>query len=190
MRRHTWRVLDSEDEEDTREPPTLDSLLDAAGTPERWQSKPLRAKKFIDDISAIEKTPLCAAIRTITQGKEVREIHASECESFYYRVAGNAAAIGMLINPDKTQLLCVTTAINYDVRCYINIDGRRLVSGDELKLVGYTFGRRPNADKHIQALRRKYGARSWIVRNMKKGCLLYTSPSPRDRQKSRMPSSA
>ena len=26
--------------------------------------------------------------------------------------------------------------------------------------------------------------------NLAKGCLLYTSPSPRDRQKSRMPSSA
>ena len=26
--------------------------------------------------------------------------------------------------------------------------------------------------------------------NLRKGCLLYTSPSPRDRQKSRMPSSA
>ena len=26
--------------------------------------------------------------------------------------------------------------------------------------------------------------------NLSKGCLLYTSPSPRDRQKSRMPSSA
>ena len=28
------------------------------------------------------------------------------------------------------------------------------------------------------------------IDNIKKGCLLYTSPSPRDRQKSRMPSSA
>ena len=32
---------------------------------------------------------------------------------------------------------------------------------------------------------------SWILNtNMVSGCLLYTSPSPRDRQKSRMPSSA
>ena len=34
---------------------------------------------------------------------------------------------------------------------------------------------------------------SWeyqAVMNQEKGCLLYTSPSPRDRQKSRMPSSA
>ena len=31
----------------------------------------------------------------------------------------------------------------------------------------------------------------WVLRgDIKKGCLLYTSPSPRDRQKSRMPSSA
>ena len=29
-----------------------------------------------------------------------------------------------------------------------------------------------------------------IVLNMGMGCLLYTSPSPRDRQRSRMPSSA
>ena len=34
-----------------------------------------------------------------------------------------------------------------------------------------------------------YGIRG-IAYNWFKGCLLYTSPSPRDRQKSRMPSSA
>ena len=30
----------------------------------------------------------------------------------------------------------------------------------------------------------------YIKKNLTKDCLLYTSPSPRDRQKSRMPSSA
>ena len=37
----------------------------------------------------------------------------------------------------------------------------------------------------LMALREKYGSEKPL-----KGCLLYTSPSPRDRQKSRMPSSA
>ena len=39
----------------------------------------------------------------------------------------------------------------------------------------------------------KYGHNTpddWIERNLYTRCLLYTSPSPRDRQKSRMPSSA
>ena len=30
----------------------------------------------------------------------------------------------------------------------------------------------------------------WMEQEQERGCLLYTSPSPRDRQKSRMPSSA
>ena len=39
----------------------------------------------------------------------------------------------------------------------------------------------------------KLGVEEWLVSavmSMYTGCLLYTSPSPRDRQKSRMPSSA
>ena len=36
----------------------------------------------------------------------------------------------------------------------------------------------------------KTGTRSTILKVLGKDCLLYTSPSPRDRQKSRMPSSA
>ena len=34
------------------------------------------------------------------------------------------------------------------------------------------------------------GAKDWLLNNRFYDCLLYTSPSPRDRQKSRMPSSA
>ena len=37
----------------------------------------------------------------------------------------------------------------------------------------------------LMALREEYSEKAPL-----KGCLLYTSPSPRDRQKSRMPSSA
>ena len=35
-----------------------------------------------------------------------------------------------------------------------------------------------------------FGGRYWLVSELINHCLLYTSPSPRDRQKSRMPSSA
>ena len=40
--------------------------------------------------------------------------------------------------------------------------------------------------KHIDLKKSYY----WIVYPKNKNCLLYTSPSPRDREKSRMPSSA
>ena len=45
----------------------------------------------------------------------------------------------------------------------------------------------PSVHKKLKNAGVKYVLSSWIDLH---GCLLYTSPSPRDRQKSRMPSSA
>ena len=44
----------------------------------------------------------------------------------------------------------------------------------------------------LMELENKHGAHNYhpVPVVLDKGCLLYTSPSPRDRQKSRMPSSA
>ena len=50
------------------------------------------------------------------------------------------------------------------------------------------FTTRGGAIQTVSFLQTKRGERDDYVFN--KGCLLYTSPSPRDRQKSRMPSSA
>lgn len=79
----------------------------------------------------------------------------------------NAAAIGMEVNPQKMQLLCLTSAINYQVRSFIYCGGRKLLSGDTLKLLGYTMGWRPGANHHVKEIRKKYGARAWILRSPK-----------------------
>ena len=56
--------------------------------------------------------------------------------------------------------------------------------GDKIKIV------KLNTDEE-SAIAIKYGVTSIPMLNVYvNGCLLYTSPSPRDRQKSRMPSSA
>ena len=47
-----------------------------------------------------------------------------------------------------------------------------------------------DVDKDTSGLAAKYNIRSIPATIVLNNCLLYTSPSPRDRQKSRMPSSA
>ena len=49
-----------------------------------------------------------------------------------------------------------------------------------------------NTSDHTTAYRKTllYGHHGWGKTPQSQTCLLYTSPSPRDRQKSRMPSSA
>ena len=45
--------------------------------------------------------------------------------------------------------------------------------------------------RFIQFKKERNKSTNQIIKDLRsKGCLLYTSPSPRDRQKSRMPSSA
>ena len=48
----------------------------------------------------------------------------------------------------------------------------------------------PETKEQAEAILSKLGIPSSVAINMFYNCLLYTSPSPRDRQKSRMPSSA
>ena len=43
-----------------------------------------------------------------------------------------------------------------------------MTSGDTLKVIGFTFGRRPGATEHVKALRKKYRARAYIIRHLKK----------------------
>ena len=56
----------------------------------------------------------------------------------------------------------------------------------------YEIDNRVDADDSVvlATLKKMIKQRKDSIEQFDKGCLLYTSPSPRDRQKSRMPSSA
>ena len=54
---------------------------------------------------------------------------------------------------------------------------------DSSGALSYTLGDGKYAGYHVELCQR-------IIANLEKACLLYTSPSPRDRTRSRMPSSA
>lgn len=74
----------------------------------------------------------------------------------------------MKVNQNKTQLLCTSTAINHEVRSFINVNNKEIVSGGSLKTVGYTFGRQPGASEDLKSIRHKYGARTGILCHLKK----------------------
>ena len=121
----------------------------------RWEERPYKARKFVDDIKGRERHSTNNGKFTCTTKKEQRLLYASSTESFVWSVKKNAAAMGMVTNQKKTHLLCVNTAINSDVWSFIEIDGKVLRSEDSLKVVGFSFGRRPGAKEHIRQIRRK-----------------------------------
>ena len=64
-------------------------------------------------------------------------------------------------------MLCITVARNAIVNSYINMEGHDPIKeSDSMKMLGFTFGRRPNADHHIETLRKKFYGKLWILQHL------------------------
>ena len=146
--------------------PNLSEMLEIIGHPKKRIHQELWFSKYIDDGLAGEKLPLIAASSHITSGKEAKIIHASQSEKFFKSTLQNAQLIGMKINASKTQMLCVNVSRHSNVNTYINLNEYdQKARGEELKMLGFTFGRSPNADAHVRSLCRKSYAKMWTQRS-------------------------
>ena len=74
----------------------------------------------------------------------------------------------MRVNSAKTQLLCIAPASERELSTFITTpEGTHLKSGDNLKILGFYFGRRPDAAEHIEAIKRKFYSRLWLLRHLR-----------------------
>ena len=63
---------------------------------------------YIDDINIGEVHAMEKAKSLFSQMKEQRTIHATYCEEKFIDIKRRASEIGMVINDQKTQLLCIS----------------------------------------------------------------------------------
>ena len=110
---------------------------------------------YVDDTLLFDAVPLSKAIRHIKTGKTLEEFLDLELTKDFEDLSIRADDIGMKINQKKTQLLVIS--------------GTFVDSIDELWLVGFTFGRAPNAGAHVRAIRLKFRAKIWMLYNLRKG---------------------
>ena len=75
--------------------------------------------------------------------------------------------IGMVINAQKTKLMCMSVARNSEINSYINIEGGRRIYGEETpKILGFVFGKRPTAEAHINHICKRFYSKVWVIRHM------------------------
>ena len=161
--RRPYRIESSDEESFMMQQNEIDEIL---GVPERWIRGELEVKSYIDDFSCIEKIRAHDSIFHVGQGKRKVLAHAPQSQCALYDVRRAAGEKHMKVNAQKTQMLCIYA--NYDdVRSYISTDGKRLVSGDTLKILGFTFGRRPDCRAHLDCLLPKLRRRLWVLYNLK-----------------------
>ena len=109
------------------------------------------------------------AVCTISEGKMSVLSHAIKSEKIFNSIKKKAEDIGMRVNGKKTQLLCITGSTTSKIRTYIRTEaGQEIKSAEELKLLGFWFGNKPNVNVHVKKLSEKFRARLWSLRHLKR----------------------
>ena len=124
--------------------------------------------KYMDDVNIGERLSLLNAVSTFSQHKEKKmRIRASECERLFKVIFKNVTELGMRVNWKKTQLLCITAAVNSDVTAYVQTDEELIESSESMTLLGFRFSSKPTVTSHIDSTRTKFNSHSWIIRHLK-----------------------
>ena len=89
-------------------------------------------------------------------------------EENFTSIKNRAEQMNMRVNTDKTQLLCVSANQFSNIKSYIRYDNTEMQSVDELKILGFWFGSKPNVDVHINKLCEKFRSKLWILRKLRK----------------------
>ena len=105
----------------------------------------------------------------------VKSKHAISAQNIFRRTIRNAESIGMVVNTEKTNLLCVSDSLSYLAKAHIySAEGHKIESGDGLKLLGFRFGQRPTCHAHMDAMKKSFRGRYWLLIHMKQHFYTYS----------------
>ena len=100
--------------------------------------------------------------------KNKREKHDKPMQNVFRRVVRKASSRGMVVNNQKTKLLCMSDANTYRAAAYIyNAEGTRLDTTGNLKVLGFHLDGRPTVHSHVAALQTWMRETTWILRHLK-----------------------
>ena len=129
--------------------------------------KQVRIFKYVDDNLICEKLNFGTAPLTAMQGRDVKVKQAIASQNAFRSISSNAVSIGMKVNASKTNVLCISDALNYTPLTYIvDAEGERIDGKDSLKVLGFHFSTKPTVHLHVQETIRKIRQRSWFLRNL------------------------
>ena len=76
--------------------------------------------KYVDDFIGTEKIYKRNGHFVLSTNKKQTFVHARESQSFFKMVKENSESIGMSVNDNKTQMVCVSSSPNTEIRSVIN----------------------------------------------------------------------
>ena len=125
--------------------------------------------KYVDDILICEKLNMGQVPITIEGGKNLKLKQALSSQNAFRIITKNARRKGMKVNNSKTNVLCISDALNYSPKTFFfDSDGEKIESVSTMKLLGFYFSERPTVEAHLTSIKKKFRQRFWTLRHLKK----------------------
>ena len=131
-----------------------------------WRDRPPDKHKYVDDgiIDTRIDMENVLAVPDPDGGLPTKDKHAIAAQNMFRRVVYNAEGIGMRVNTSKTSQICISDAQSFKAAAHIvSIEGERIGTTDTMKVLGFTFGSRPNCSEHVERIRRSIRGRYWLL---------------------------
>ena len=133
---------------------TMDLGLHGQPPPD-WKKCDAWSIKYVDDLNLGQRHHMDSAISIFSTSKERKIIHADECEDVFDTVRENAARIGMRVNTNKTQLLCVASNNFTETSSYIVAQNETIESVPQLKMLGFIVDCKGGMAAHVNHIVKK-----------------------------------
>ena len=128
--------------------------------------------KYVDDLTIIDTVD--NMVRTDidnTSTRQLHTIHPQATQTAFNTISSNANKKGLKINENKTQLLSVSSAF-YDTKAVLkDHNNDSIVSGLQLKMLGFIFGNTPSIQPQLDYLIRKASKRYFMLLHYKRAGL-------------------
>lgn len=136
------------------------------GGPVNCRKRPMITYKYVDDQTVLEVCPISLAVSSISTGKEKRFVHMTGLSDEYTYTERAAGDLGMKLNLNKTQVLCISEAKNYVINAYLNVNNSIIEGTESMKVLGYILDTTTGASAQVRDIIGKTANRSWSIRHL------------------------
>ena len=135
------------------------------------QDPAVEAFLYVDDTTLMDAVPMSGAMGHITTGLTEELLSGLRLEASLSDLERGAADIGMAINRKKTQLLVISPPNGCNTRALIRVGDKEIHFQPKLKLVGFTFCKKPDASAHIDQIKERFRLRVWMLFHLREAAI-------------------
>ena len=128
-----------------------------------WMHELLQVLKYVDDVIN-EKLNFH---NVPTDPYSFRTKRAIRTQNLFQMIVHFAESQGMKVNAAKTKSLCIAELKSYIPKAFFN-DGKggQIQAGNSMKILGFEFSSDPDMAAQVNAIKRKFNSRIWILRHL------------------------